>query len=83
MANNPAQDRYDPPSVNDTDWEKTRYSDIGNGTLFWLSDKPEWNDNVKDYVNEAYRKLDDKQALNTANQIILDVLSNIEIYTKI
>ena len=83
MSNNPAQDRYNPPSVFETDWEKQKFMDLGNGTIFWLSDKPEWNDEVKDYVNEAYRKLDDKQALNTSNQIILDVLSNIDVYTKI
>lgn len=83
MTNNPAQDRYNPPSVAGIDWEEVKYYDMGNGTLFWLSDKPEWNDDAKAYTNEAYRKLDDKQALNTKNQVILDVLSNINVFTKI
>ena len=83
MANNPAQDRYDPPNSVETDWEKSKFMDLSDGSLFWLSDKPEWNDSRKDHVNEAYRKLDDKQALNTTNQIILDVLSNIDVYVKI
>ena len=83
MPNNQAQDRYNPPGTKGDDWEKEKFSDINNGTLFWLNTTPQWDDRANGYVNEAYSKLDDKQALNTANQIVLDVLSNIDVYTKI
>ena len=76
MANNQAQDRYDPPAITGDDWEEQKYLDLSNGTIFWLNTE-------KNMENEAYRKLDDNQAMNTKNQIVLDVLSNINVFVKI
>ena len=76
MPNNQAQDRYDPPAVTGDDWEEHKYEDLPDGSIFWLNTtrKPD---------NDAFRKLNDKQAMNTKNQIVLDVLSNINIFVKI
>ena len=76
MANNQAQDRYNPQGVSEDDWEPAKYADLSEGAIFWLN--TERNDS-----NEAYRKLDEGSCMNTKNQIKLDVLSNIDVFVKI
>ena len=83
MANNQAQDRYNPPGTTGDDWEEHKFEALNNGELFWLDTKPQWSDEKMAYVNEAYRKAGDREAVNTTNQILLDVLSNITVYVKI
>ena len=83
MANNQAQDRYNPPGTSGSDWEEYKFEALNTGELFWLDKVPQWSDEKNGYVNEAYRKVGDREAVNTTNQILLDVLSNITVYVKI
>jgi|TARA_B100000214_G_C23955942_1_gene622842 hypothetical protein len=76
MANNQAQDRYNPQGVMADDWESHKFFDLPDGEIFFLK-------NEKNNDNHAYRKINDKQALNTRMQTTHDVLSNITVYTKI
>ena len=62
--------------LNITDIEEQKYLDLTDGMIFWVNSE-------NTVQNEAYRKLNDKQALNTKNQVTLDILSNIIVYTKI
>ena len=57
MANNPAQDRYNPPSNLESDWELTNFSELNIGELIWLS-------NVRSDDNHSYRKTSENEAMN-------------------
>ena len=57
MANNPAQDRYNPPSNRDSDWELINFSELNVGELIWLS-------NVRSDDNHSYRKTSEHEAMN-------------------
>ena len=76
MANNPAQDRYNPQGVNKEDWEQHKYDDMPNGEIFYM----EANRNTN---NHAYRKSSDTQAINTKMQTVHKVLSNMNVFTKL
>ena len=76
MANNQAQDRYNPQGVSDEDWETHKYFDLPNGEIFFL-------EMIRNTNNHAYRKHSDKEALNTKMQTVHEVLSNIDVYTKL
>ena len=76
MSINEAQDRYNPQGVNDEDWESHKYEDLTDGEIFFLN-------NTRSEDNHAYRKISDKEALNTKMQTYHDVLSNMEVYTKL
>ena len=54
MANNQAQDRYNPKGVSDEDWESHKYYDMPDGEIFYL----EANRNEN---NHAYRKHSNKR----------------------
>ena len=77
MPNNPAEDRYDPPNTRMTDFESTRWSDLEDNGLFWLSDDPNGDRNI------VHRKVNDNQgiALRTGNLVNLD--KNQTVYQKI
>ena len=79
MANNQANDRYNPPSVNDPDFESFRLSEIPIGQLFWR-----YNDDRS--VNHAFRKLTDDvndNVLNTKSQQVITIPVSDIIYQKI
>tara|TARA_R100001443_G_scaffold85087_1_gene91742 strand:- start:1852 stop:2082 length:231 start_codon:yes stop_codon:yes gene_type:complete len=76
MANNQAQDRYNPGAVSAEDWETHKYQDLPDGEIFYLEAN-------RTEGNHAYRKRSDKEALNTKMQTYHEVLSNITVYTKI
>ena len=77
MSNNPARDRYNPPSTNSLDFEQFKFSDISNDELFWLS-----TDSNSD-LNHAYRKIDESGALDTKTQVTHAIASNALVYQKI
>ena len=54
--NDPTQDRYDPPGVGNTDFEKMVFSDLDVYDLFWQTDQP--GDNI------PWRKVTDTQGMN-------------------
>lgn len=76
MPNNQAQDRYNPPGAMHDDYETHKYTDLPDGEIFYLED-------VRSLNNHAYRKVNDKEAINTKMQTQHQVLSNITVYTKI
>tara|TARA_Y100000361_G_scaffold147203_1_gene158478 strand:- start:138 stop:371 length:234 start_codon:yes stop_codon:yes gene_type:complete len=55
--NNPANDRYNPPSNLENEYEKINFSELNIGELIWLSDK-------KSDSNHSYRKINEGQAMN-------------------
>ena len=69
--NNPTQDRYNPPSSVQPDFEPTRFSDIPTGEIFYLEEG-----------GDQYRKLCDDEAENTRRQTVHDVVSNINIFVR-
>ena len=76
MAINQAQDRYNPQGVNEEDWESHKYQDLPDGEIFYLEMSRNTN-------NHAYRKHSDKEALITKMQTVHEVLSNMDVYTKL
>ena len=76
MAINQAQDRYNPQGVNEEDWESHKYFDLPNGEIFFM-------EATKNGNNHAYRKRSDKEAFNTKMQTYHEVLSNMDVYTKL
>ena len=64
MANNPAQDRYDPPGIRDLDYEQTIFDELNQGELFWLN--TERSDD-----NHAHRKISETEALNVKLQEVM------------
>tara|TARA_Y100000593_G_scaffold92740_1_gene185304 strand:- start:804 stop:1034 length:231 start_codon:yes stop_codon:yes gene_type:complete len=76
MPNNQAQDRYNPQGINEEDWEAHKYQDMPDGEIFYL--EANRNDN-----NHAFRKISDTEALNTRMQTRHEVLSNMDVYTKL
>ena len=76
MANHQAQDRYNPQGVNADDWELHKYFDLPNGEIFYLN-------NQRNGENHAYRKTTDTEAFNTKMQTVHEVLSNMDVYTKL
>ena len=63
MANNPVDDRYNPPGIGQNDFDEIRFDEIEDEDLFWL------NQSVGDN-NPPYRKMNDKQGHNTRDGIV-------------
>tara|TARA_Y100001963_G_C6591634_1_gene358224 strand:+ start:279 stop:512 length:234 start_codon:yes stop_codon:yes gene_type:complete len=74
--NDPAQDRYNPPGTNITDFDSIKFGDLEINELFWMN-------NVLSENNHAYRKLDEKQVLNTKTRIITELSKTTNIYQKL
>ena len=72
MANDHAQDRYDPPGVG-TDWEKEYFGDINIGEVFRL--RPD-ND------AKSFRKVKDGIAFDIKERKEISLQSRDEIYVK-
>jgi len=77
MANNPAQDRYNPRGINVPDFDYIRFSEVSIGELVWFSDDPNPN------LNHAYRKLTETTALDTKTQTVHNIAINANSYQKI
>ena len=56
--NNPAMDRYNPPSNMDSEYEIQRFSELNIGELIWLSD-------VRSDDNHSFRKISESEAMDT------------------
>tara|TARA_R100001082_G_C4254322_1_gene112824 strand:- start:107 stop:337 length:231 start_codon:yes stop_codon:yes gene_type:complete len=76
MSVNQAQDRYNPQGTTEEDWEMHKYQDMPDGEIFFM----EMNRNEN---NHAYRKVSNTEALNTKMQTVHEVLSNMDVYTKL
>ena len=72
MANDPAQDRYDPPAVGN-EYEEDKFSEINPGELFRLFD----NNDAK-----IYRKSSDNFAFDIKEQVEIQFDSNEKVYVK-
>lgn len=72
MANDHAQDRYDPPSVG-SDWEKEFFGDVNIGEIFRL--RPESS-------AKAFRKVKDGIAFDIKELKEVQVGDRDEIYVK-
>ena len=72
MANDHAQDRYDPPKVG-SEYEEDKFSEINPGELFRLFAK----DNAK-----MYRKSNDNFAFDIKEQVEIQFDFNEKVYVK-
>ena len=75
MANNQAEDRYNPPATNVPDFEEMRFDEIDGDDLFWLQ-------SINSDNNPAYRKLNDYQAYNTKTTIVQNFEYNAVVYQR-
>ena len=76
-GNNPAQDRYNPPStINDEDFQSEKFVDVSTGEIFWR--KPNKNNS-----NHAYRKLNESEALDTKTQEVVVFNRNNKVFYKL
>ena len=75
MANNPVDDRYNPPGIGQNDFDEVRFDEIEDEDLFWL------NQSVGDN-NPPYRKMSAKQAHNTRDDIVYDFNYNQVVYQR-
>ena len=65
MANNPAEDNYNPPGIGQNDFDEFRFDDIEDEDLFWLG-------TANNDTNAPYRKINDNQGYNTKTGIVAD-----------
>ena len=72
MANDPAQDRYNPPSIGN-EFEEDYFSEINPGELFRLSPVN---------ADKIYRKSGDNFAFDLKERIEIQFNSNDKIYVK-
>ena len=72
MANDHAQDRYDPPSVG-SEYEKDKFSEINPGVIFRLFP----GDN-----HTQYRKSNDNFALDLKGQVEIQFKADEKVYVK-
>ena len=73
--NNQAEDRYNPPGINDDDFEQVRFSEIELEDLFWLK-------NISGNNNPPYRKIDESSGGNTKTRLSEDFKSNDIVYQR-
>ena len=76
MANNPIEDRYNPPGLK-VEFEKFKFADINVDELVWFSD------NANPNKNNAFRKINESQAQNTKTREIINVNYKVQSYQKI
>ena len=77
MANNPAQDAYNPPSTTDSDFEEVIFSDIDHSDLFWLNQHPNGD------INLVHRKISDTEGVKLRTNELFEFKSNLRVYQKI
>ena len=74
-ANDPANDRYNPPGNLSQDFEEFKFSEVGLDELFWQTNQP--GDNI------PWRKTNETQALNIKAQTTHNFKSNTVVWQKI
>ena len=72
MANNHAQDRYDPPSVG-SDFEQQVYSDVVKGEIFRLDPKNS---------AKSYRKIDETICHDIVENLTTRFNADLKVYVK-
>ena len=65
MANNPVDDRYNPPGSGQNDFDEVMFEEVEDEDLFWLNTSN--GDN-----NPPYRKINENQGHNTRDGIVRD-----------
>ena len=73
--NNQVSDRYNPPGIDNDDFEEIRFSEIEQDDLFWLT-------TVSGNDNPPYRKLDDSSGGNTKTRLSENFKSNDVVYQR-
>ena len=73
--NNPAHDRYNPPSNLTNDFELTRFSELNIGELLWLSDE-------RSDDNHSFRKSNEHQAMNVHTRQMRVFDANDKVYYR-
>ena len=72
MANNHAQDRYDPPSVG-SDFEQQVYGDVVKGEIFRLDPKNS---------SKSYRKIDENICHDIVENLSTRFNADLKVYVK-
>ncbi len=75
MANNPADDRYNPPGIGQNDFDSVRFDEIEEEDLFWLNQR-------NDDSNPPFRKMNDKQGHNTRDGIVHNFTYNQVVFQR-
>ena len=73
--NNPAEDRYNPPSNLSNDFEQTTFGEVEDDDLFWLNETRE--------DNSPYRKVNDNEAGNTKTRVLDSFSKKLVVFQRI
>ena len=73
--NDPAQDRYNPPGLGSSDFERFTFGELEVDELFWQSNKP--GDGF------SWRKINQTQALNIRKQTTHNFNVRTVVYQKV
>ena len=73
--NDPAQDRYNPPGLSSTDFEKFSFGDLEVDDLFWQT-----NSNTE---SNPWRKTNQTQSINLKTQTTHNFGSRTVVYQKV
>jgi len=74
-TNDPANDRYNPPGLGSSDFERLKFEEVGVDDLFWQSDLP--GNNI------PWRKVSETQAINIKAQTTHNFRLNTIVWQKI
>jgi hypothetical protein len=74
-TNDPVNDRYNPPGLGSTDFERFKFDDLEVDDLFWQTNQP--GDNF------SWRKVNQTQALNLRKQTTHTFQPSTLVYQKI
>ena len=74
-TNDPASDRYSPPSLNSSDFERFVFDELEVDDLFWQTNTP--GDNY------SWRKINQTQAMNLRKQTTHNFGAKTVVYQKI
>ena len=75
MANNQANDRYNPPGIGQNDFDRVRFDEVEDDDLFWLTQSTAMD-------NAPYRKLNERQGYNTKTSIVADFGLRQEVFQR-
>lgn len=73
--NNPANDRYNPPSNLTDEYELIRFSELNIGELIWLS-------NARGDKNHSHRKINEGQAMDLHTRETKNFNRNDKVYYR-
>tara|TARA_Y100001963_G_scaffold152164_1_gene236427 strand:+ start:462 stop:695 length:234 start_codon:yes stop_codon:yes gene_type:complete len=76
MANNPAQDRYNPPATNESSFDETRFGEVEVDDLFYLGT------NENGDMNPVHRKINEGHGANLKTGFVAAFDRNKPVWTK-